>query len=140
MIAPDPFALSGNLGDEPATAEQLASFEFEPFKEEDIAQMVHDFSMPAWPKEFGEHGVALRVASVLLRLTKEEMVAGVEAVERDFPGDGPGPTAEVLVSLRHTRERLSHLVQLLQAAELRQLSAAAVLELRLGAEGGAGVK
>lgn len=126
-----PASSDDNAGDEPATAEQLAAFEFEPFSPEDVANMMRDFSRPKWAKEFGQHGVALRLASVFLRLTKQEMVAGVEHMEQDFSGDGTGPTAEFLDCMRATRERLRELADLLQAAEIRQLSAASVVELKL---------
>jgi hypothetical protein len=107
----DPFVFGGGAGDEPATAEQIAAFEFEPFSPEDVEGMIRDFSMPKWAEEFGQHGVALRLASMFLRLTKQEMVATVEDVERDFSGDGPGPTAEFIDCMRHARKRLSQLAK-----------------------------
>jgi hypothetical protein len=133
---PDAFAMAGDAGDEPVTAEQHAAYGFEPFSTQDVETMFRDFSMPKFAEEFGDHGVALRFASAILRLTKTEMVDAVEGVERDFSGEGPGPTYEVIDCLQRSRKRLRELSNLLMAAELRQLSAASVVELKL-TEGGA---
>lgn len=127
----DAFAMGGNAGDEPVTAEQYAAFEFEPYSPEEVAMMVRDFSMPEWAAEFGRHGQALRLASVVLPLTKQELATKVEAMERDFSGEGPGPTFEFVDFMRHSRKRLRELSDLLLAAELRQLSSASVVELKL---------
>lgn len=126
----DAFAHGGDA-DQPVSAEQLAAYEFKPFSLEDVQAMIRDFSMPKFAEEFGEHGVALRLATAMLRTTKEEMVENTDRMERAaIDDDAPGPTAEILDSMRRSRKRLSELVQLLQAAELRLASAAAVLELR----------
>jgi len=132
---PDAFAMAGDAGDEPVTAEQYAACEFEPFSPEDVETMFRDFSMPKFADEFGDHGVALRLASCVLRLTKAEMVDAVEGMERDFSGEGPGPTYELIDQLQRSRKRLRELSNLLMTAELRQLSAASVVELKL-TEGG----
>ena len=133
---PDAFAMGGDPGDEPATAEQYAALEFEPFSPEDVEKMMRDFSRPEWAEESAQHGVALRLASCVLRMTKMEMVDGVEGMERAFAGPGPGPTSELVDCLQRSRKRLRELSDLLMAAELRQVSAASVVELKL-TEGGA---
>ena len=51
-IERDPFALGGGDADQPATAEQLAAFDFEPWAAEDAERMYHDFSAGPWAAEF----------------------------------------------------------------------------------------
>ena len=126
MNTPDPFALGGDE-DEPATAEQLAALEFEPFSAALAAAMYRDFSADRWTEECLDHGIALRFAYVVLTKTKEELVEIVEQVERDLPGGN----AELLNTFKSSRERFEALAALLKVAETRQLSAASVVELRL---------
>ena len=127
----DAFALARPAdADEPATAEQLAAVEFEPFPPEDIAKMVRDFSTPHWEEECRQHGQALRIACVLLGQTKKRIADGIEAMESKFTGDGLGPTAEFFACLDHARNRLTQLAELLGSAAARQSCAAAVVELR----------
>jgi hypothetical protein len=121
----------------PATAEQLAAFEFVPLASEEAEAMHRDFSKKPWAAECAEHGIALRIAYVLMTQTKAKLVDGTEAMEREYSGDGAGPTADWLETLRHSRERLRQLAKILETAEFRQLSAGAVIELRL--EGGADI-
>lgn len=120
---------------EPATAEQLAAFDFSPLAEDDAVAMFRDFSAEPWAAECGEHGVSLRIALMLLTQTKEEVVEATEAIERAYTGSGEGPTADLLDHIQATRERFIQLAAILETAQARQLCAAAVIELR--AEGGA---
>ena len=126
MNTSDPFALGGDE-DEPATAEQLAALEFEPFSASLAAAMYRDFSADRWTEECLDHGITLRFTYAVLTKTKEELVEIVEQAERDVPGGN----AELLNTFKSSRERFEALAAILKAAEMRQLSAASVVELRL---------
>ena len=121
----------GGGDDKPLTAEQMAAFEFEAINEDSFVAMVHDFSEPKWSTECKEHGVALRFAATLLRLSKKELIDAVDQVETEA-GDAPppGPTQQLNESLRASRDRLKELAGWLDKAAARQHVAAAVLELR----------
>jgi hypothetical protein len=72
-----------------------------------------------------------------MKLSKAEMIEAIDKMECEFSGEGPGPTHQLLLlSLKESRERLKELAGILQQVELRQLSAAAIVEL-LRCEGGA---
>ena len=114
----------------PMSAEETAAFEFEPYDPESIALMVRDFSEPKWSAECREHGIALRIATTLLEVAKPDLADKTEAMERDFSGDGAGPTAEIMDILRHARDRLGGLSKLLDKTIARLAVAAAVIELR----------
>ena len=68
-------ALGGDEG-EPATAEQLAALEFEPFSTETTDAVYRDFSADRWTDECLDHGIALRLAYAVLTKTKEESRRG----------------------------------------------------------------
>ena len=127
-----------NLPPTPATAEQLAAFEFEPLTAASAAAMYHDFSAEPWASEFARHGEALRWAYGLMTQTKEKLVEVTEQMEAAFPPPDESPTAQLLETLKHSRERLAQLVGILETAEARQISAAAVVELRMMARAGDG--
>jgi hypothetical protein len=114
----------------PATAEQLAAIDFAPLPAAEAKKMYRDFSAKPWTAEYNEHGFALRLAYMLMIQTKEKIVDGVEQTEREYSGTGAGPTAELIENLEHSKKRLSQLVKIIEAAERRLLSAAAVVELR----------
>ena len=120
----------------PPTAEQLAAFEFEPLTAKAAAGMYHDFSADPWASECAEHGVALRFAYAIMTQTKAELVGATEQLETDFPPPQSSPTAGLCETLKHSRERLAQLVGILETAEARQISAAAVVELRMMARAG----
>jgi len=122
-----PFALGGGDADQPATAEQLAAFDFEPWAAEDAERMYHDFSAGPWAAEFADHGRALRITLMLLTSTKEKLVETTDAMESEYSGDGAGPPAEIFQMLKRSRERLDTLSGILKAAEARQAVAAAVV-------------
>jgi len=63
--------------------------------------------------------------------TKDKIVEATECLERGYTGDGKGPTHELLQTLKHSEERFKALAHILEGALARQLSAAAVVELRL---------
>ena len=89
--------------------------------------MYRDFSADRWTEECLDHGIALRFVYAVLTKTKEELVEIVEQAERDVPGGN----AELLNTFKSSRERFEALAAILKAAEMRQLSAASVVELRL---------
>jgi hypothetical protein len=113
------------------TAEEAAAFEFEPFFAKEAAAMYHDFSADPWAAECAEHGIALRLAHALLTQTKEKLVEATEKMEKAFPPPDDSPTGQLMDRLRHSRERLAELARILESAEMRQLCAMSVVELRL---------
>lgn len=125
-----------NLDPKPAvTAEEAAAFEFEPFSAKEAAAMYHDFSADPWAAECAEHGVALRFALALVTQTKERLVEGTEEMEKAFPPPAESPSGQLVNQLRHSRKRLAELARILDAAEMRQLCAMAVVELRCSKDG-----
>jgi hypothetical protein len=117
------------------TAEEAAAFEFEPLSTEAAAAMYHDFSADPWAAECAEHGVALRFAYALVTQTKQRLVEVTEEMEKAVPPPAESPSGQLMNQLRHSRKRLAQLARILEDAEMRQLCAMAVVELRYTKDG-----
>ena len=120
--------MSAAQNDEPGTAEALAALEFEPVGPE----VLERFDGPAWHNECLDHGLTLRLASVLVVQTKPEMIDGLRSMLAEDGGmDAFDEAARVFQS---TADLFESFATLLRAVGIRQMVAVANLELEFDRE------
>jgi hypothetical protein len=116
--------LAGNPRKCIESAEDWAALEFEA---EDDPGIWEQFAGPAWEKESYHLGVNLRVAAMMLGVTKPQMVETLKGFLEEEGGEDTFP--EALDCLYAAKQRCEALAEILNAAHLRQLVAASVLEV-----------
>jgi hypothetical protein len=128
MMQPEASPMSAAQNDEPGTAEALAALEFEPVGPE----VLERFDGPAWHNECLDHGITLRLASVLAVQTKPEMID----VLRSMLAEDGGMDAfdEATRVFQSTADLFESFATLLRAVGIRQMVAVANLELEFDRE------
>jgi len=109
----------------PATREDFAALDFEPVGPEIRA----GFRKEPWEAQCRTHGIALRLAVGIVEKTKAELIEGVRKLSTD--DDGMTAFFEGLDFLQEAKKSLVAFAELLEAAYIRELAAAAAA---LGAE------
>jgi len=106
-------ALSPGASEKPATMEEMATVEFEAMPE-----LFEHFKSRALDKEFRALGVDLRVAAACMARSKPELIEGVKNL-------GEEALDELINSLREAGETFRSFAELVEAAHMRQVIAAA---------------
>jgi len=106
-------ALSPGASEKPATMEEMATVEFEAMPE-----LFEHFKSRALDKEFRALGVDLRIAAACMAQSKPQMIAGLR-------GLGEEAADELIDSLREAGETFRSFAELVEAAHMRQVIAAA---------------